>query len=847
MRNSISKLLKQAFPEIKAQQHEHGEKDQAKIRFAVAFLLGLYCIYYVDPNSPTTSTSQSLLTIFVVLSTCAISFYAWIGISPNRNPLRIVLAITVDLGLLSYAMSIADAYGGPWYPVYLWVTFGNGFRYGIKYLFIAMAASVIGFSGVLASNIWWHSHIATGIGLLIGLIILPLYVSTLLRSLQSAISSANEANNTKSRFLANMSHELRTPLNGVIATADLLNNTVSSGESKEMISTISNSAETLLDLINQILDIGKIEAGKMQVEKTSFQLRNLIKSAVDIVSTSSEKKGLQLYTQIDANIPDELIGDPTHSRQILVNLLSNAVKFTNDGYVSIHASLNKIDDSIATINFDISDTGIGISENAKSRIFDAFTQADESTTRVYGGTGLGTAICKELTELMGGRIKLKSTPGVGTTFTVTIPYAYKDSHINSQLLSGLHVIVIGEPSSSSDIPLKTLREWGIQVERTADNVTACRLVEQYREKPRPVNAIMISGKASQSQLHDLSERVSTCNNCRAVSLIATGCISRNIKALENSRYVACLDNSPTNFQLYNALISCNLPDNNTSLSAKIDTINTKETSKNLRILVADDNATNRKVISMVMKQLGHDADIVEDGSKALDALDSKTYDAVIVDMHMPVLGGFEVFKTYKFSHPGTELPFILLTADATSQAIELAKKAGFDSYITKPFRPNELQKILLKLTHNSPIMHEPTDHLSMPHSNTKEEPSSLLDLDVLNQLTLLSEDNPDFVSELIFGFINDTKNTIALMETSLTSNSYAQFTDYAHALKGSAGSIGAKSIYEICVKIGMVDYLDFPKIGPILTHEIKSTFSETKNELIKYSQDLSIQTAINGH
>lgn len=847
MRDSISKLLQQAFPEIKAQQHEHGEKDQAKIRFVVACLLGLYCIYYVDPSITTASTSQSLITIFIALSICAVTFYAWIIKSPTRNPLRIVLAMTVDLGLLSYAMSIAGAYGGPWYPVYLWVTFGNGFRYGIKYLFIATAISVIGFSAVLVSNIWWHSHIATGVGLLIGLIILPLYVSSLLRSLQAAISSANDANNTKSRFLANMSHELRTPLNGVIATADLLKNTVSSGESKEMINTISNSAEALLDLINQILDIGKIEAGKMQVEKTQFQLRNLLKSTVDIVSPSSEKKGLELYTQIDANIPDELIGDPTQTRQILINLLSNAVKFTHDGYISIRAVLNKIDDSTATIKFEISDTGIGIKENAQSRIFDAFTQADESTTREYGGTGLGTAICKELTELMGGQIKLTSTPDVGTTFTITIPYAYKNTNINSQLLSGLHIVAIGNPITSKDIPTKTLREWGILVEHTADNETACRLVEQHRDKTRPVNAILISGNTSQSDLFDLSNRVSSRKNCRGVSLIAIGNKSENNQAVKNSRYVTCLDSSPTELQLYNAIISCNLPEDQTDPCTNIDTQWSKEASKHLHILVADDNATNRKVISMVLKQFGHHADIVNDGSKALDALENKTYDAVIVDMHMPVLGGIEVFKTHRFSHPESRLPFILLTADATSQAIELARDVGFDSYITKPFRPNELHNILHKITHDSHTTHTPKQQAANSNSIIGHETSNLLDFDVLNQLILLSENNPDFVSELIFGFINDAKQTIALMETSISTKNYEEFNDYAHALKGSSGSVGAKSIYEICAEIGKTNYCDLPEIGPILTDKIKLTFSETKNELIKYSQGLSMQTAIYGH
>ncbi len=845
MKNRITQLRQYALPVIKAGKSEHGEKDQAKIRFIVAILLGLYCMFYVDPTASTSSTSNSLLMIFAALSSSAVIFYSWIAISPQRNHIRVILAIIVDLGLLTYAMSIANAYAGPWYPVYLWVTFGNGFRYGIKYLFIATIISVIGFSVVLIANSWWDNHIATGIGLLIGLIILPLYVSTLLRSLQSAISSANEANETKSRFLANMSHELRTPLNGVIATADLLKETVNSSGPKEMVSTISNSAEALLDLINQILDIGKIEAGKMQVEKIPFNLRSLIKSAIDIISPSAEKKGLPLYSYIDANIPDALVGDPTQTRQILVNLLSNSVKFTHNGHVTLRVLLNKNNGSEANILFDVSDTGIGIHENGQSRIFDAFTQADESTTREYGGTGLGTAICKELAELMGGNIKLSSKPGIGTTFKVQIPFKYEENQINTDCLSGLHVIMVSNDHTTSELMTSRLRKLDIHVDLASNNTIASQLVNHNKGKSRPVSAIICSGDADKDQLLELSSSLDSETHMHGVGLITLGGENAAQEKVKHTAFRTCLEGTPTDIQIYNALISCNLVDADSNHNNSPENDKGITDIQRMNILVADDNATNRKVILMVMNQLGHNADIVTNGIEALDALETKTYDAVIVDKNMPELGGFDVYKTYKFTNPESTLPFILLTADATNQSVERARDLGFDSYITKPFRPKELQNTLQKLSQIN--VNKAQTFLQDVQNATQNDIQELtsLDSDVLDQLVSLSANNHGFIPELISGFINDAERAITLMETSLISRDYEKYSDYAHAIKGSSGSIGAKLIYEICAEVGEATFSELSERGPDLLSKLKVAFTETKIDLEKYSEDPDYSSAAN--
>ncbi|MEM7027163.1 MAG: ATP-binding protein, partial [Pseudomonadota bacterium] len=371
----------------------------------------------------------------------------------------------IDISLLSYAIYHLNGSGSPLIFCYLFMIFGYGFRYGNRYLLCCVAMSLTGFSLIIAGNQYWQTQYLLGYGFLVFIILLSLYVSTLISQLHTAISAANTANEAKSQFLANMSHEIRTPLNGVIGMSSLLAETKLEAKQKDYAATINASAKTLLTLINDILDISKIEAGKVSIESENFDLHSLMNSTAKILAPHAEVKKLDFNIHISPEIPYLLIGDEQLLRQIIINLLSNAIKFTDEGAIEIFLHHLSSIDNKEKIRFEIIDTGIGIPDEAKAKLFSKFTQADSSTTRKYGGTGLGMAIAKQLVEAMDGTIGFESELNVGTSFWFELDFE-KQATLSEEKESLAKIInskiyFVG-PSSSHDSIFNThLSTWNL--------------------------------------------------------------------------------------------------------------------------------------------------------------------------------------------------------------------------------------------------------------------------------------------------------------------------------------------------------------------------------------------------
>lgn len=407
------------------------EHEQAFIRLAIGIILGSYFGYFTIYAEPTES-HWSTISVFVM-----VWFIVWsstlilaIAIKPGISHIRRIFGIILDLGTITYFSYTTPEYATPLYCLYLWIIFANGFRFGRSYLFFALALSFIGFGATVFYSPFWRNHLNLGIGLWVGMLLVSLYISTLVKRLTNALEyadtskknlmialeSAEQANQAKRRFISSVSHEIRTPLNAIIGMGNLIQNTRLDEEQKAMVHTINNASHMMLSLVEDVLDFSKIEAGKLVIEKTQFTLRNLIKDTVDIFTQQAKERRIKLSTFIQSEIPNLLIGDPYHLRQVLVNLLGNAIKFTEKGSVTLNITASENTDDNVSVRFEIVDTGIGMTSEAQQKIFDSFTQADDSTTRRYGGTGLGTTISKQLVELMGGTIGLHSKLGEGSTF-----------------------------------------------------------------------------------------------------------------------------------------------------------------------------------------------------------------------------------------------------------------------------------------------------------------------------------------------------------------------------------------------------------------------------------------------
>ena len=482
------------------------ELEQSLLRVAIGGLVLVYLIFNGYRDGKITDEEASVLYVAIGFFGFSIALTAQILASHSVSVARRFVGMIADNGVTSFCLIQTGEPGAVIIGVYLFITFGNGFRYGRTYLHACQVMSLVGFTLVMAMSDFWRQEMSLSIGIAISIIVLPFYVGVLAERITEAKKRADEANQAKGRFVANVSHEMRTPLNGVIAMADVLRETKLDESQREIVETLGTSANLLLAQIEDLLDMAKIEAGRIQIEARPFDLTKLIGGTVKVVLPQARMRGLAMETQISPDAARWFVGDSHHLGQVLLNLLANAVKFTERGRIEVKALVVGQDQSQARVRIEVRDTGIGIPPEKLSAIFEPFTQADDSITRVYGGTGLGTTIARQLVGLMGGQIGVQSIVGEGSSFWFELPLELSEEYgtdLTSELIS------YGRRSAANSTltaqqPANVTKIRGARILLAEDNPTNQRVAQLILESGGHRVTIVNNGEAALDVLESAS-------------------------------------------------------------------------------------------------------------------------------------------------------------------------------------------------------------------------------------------------------------------------------------------------------------------------------------------------------
>jgi two-component system sensor histidine kinase RpfC len=793
------------------------EHEQVLVRALIAALALSYLAVASTVDGEGGELGEACLPLAVAYLLGALLLVAHLLWKPQPLPARRFAGMLLDITTLTIALIVGESTAAVFYPFYLWITLGMGFRYGRSYLYVSAVLSLLSFALVIAVTDFWRDQPALAGGLWAALLLLPAYTASLLRKLTEAVARAEAANQAKSRFLATMSHELRTPLNAIIGVTDLLQGQDFDAEQRDLVRTARLAGENLLDMINDVLDVAKIEAGKATIQSIDFDLHALLVRIRGMLQSRATSRGLYLHLMVDPLIPIRLKGGGQAIYQVLINLVANGIKFTETGGVTLGVRLIDQNDRDVTLRFTVEDTGIGIPAEARERIFEQFAQADESTTRRYGGTGLGLTIARQLVRQLEGELTLDENSGGGTRFgfSLRLPVAEGES----PALEG-RAVVIGPPRAAAAW-CERVGALGVSALGVEDLARARRILAG--EQRGRLTVLVVDGHGPTDRAGIAPALLRRLGGSALDVLLVSADPAR-----EHEGYIACLPPDASDQLLFRALHAALLGGEEDERERLVPD---GAEQRPRRILLAEDNRTNQMVITRILERAGHEVVLAADGHQALDALEQDSFDLVLMDLNMPELGGLETVTLYRFIEPQRDRPPIAaLTADVTEETRAACRAVGIEEIIHKPVSAADLVAAVGRLTIDADAADAADADNVYPHPR-RVSAVPAVDHAHLGRLRQLDQGD-GFFADVVREFISDAEQLVAELHAAAELDDAATFRDRAHALRSSAAYVGAQAMFQLCLGWRGISPAELARKRRTLLARLTTEFERMRTELL---------------